>query len=69
MAPAKTPKAVIEKLNAELNFVLNDPEVKERLNTLGITPTPQPPEKFNDQIKRDLERYGSIIKSTGIKID
>ncbi len=69
MAPMKTPKPIIDKLNAELNFVLNDPEVKERLSTLGIMPTPQSPEKFNDQIRRDLERYGTIIKTSGIRMD
>ncbi|MGH6610428.1 MAG: tripartite tricarboxylate transporter substrate-binding protein, partial [Burkholderiaceae bacterium] len=39
-APAKTPKPVLDKLNAELDAVLNDAEVRERLNTLGINATP-----------------------------
>ncbi len=69
MAPSKTPKAIIDKLNTELNFVLNEPEVKERLAILGIEPTPQSGERFNEQIKRDLDRYGAIIKSTGITLD
>ncbi len=69
MAPSKTPKAIIDKLNAELNYVLNEPEVKERLGILGIEPTPQSPEKFGEQIKRDLDRYGTIIKNSGIKLD
>ncbi|NBS73841.1 MAG: tripartite tricarboxylate transporter substrate binding protein [Betaproteobacteria bacterium] len=67
MAPAKTPKVVLDKLNAELNAVLMDAEVKERLNALGITATPGPAQKFGDEIKRDLTRYGRVVKSAGIK--
>jgi tripartite-type tricarboxylate transporter receptor subunit TctC len=69
LAPSKTPKAITDKLNADLNYVLNEPEVKERLATLGITPTPQSADKFSEQIKRDFDRYSSIIKSAGIKLE
>jgi len=69
MAPIKTPKAIIDKLNIELNLVLNEPEVRERLGKLGIDPTPQSSEKFGEQIKRDLDRYGTIIKLSGITLD
>jgi tripartite-type tricarboxylate transporter receptor subunit TctC len=69
MAPAKTPKPIVDKLNAELNAVLNDPEVRERLNVLGITATPGSPEQFGDQIKRDLARFGEIVKKANIKLD
>lgn len=69
MAPAKTPKPIIDKLNAELNAVLNDPEVRERLNGLGIAATPGTPEKFGDEIRRDLARYGAVVKSAGIKVE
>ena len=44
LAPAKTPRAIVDKLNTELNVVLNDPAVRERLNTLGITASPGGPE-------------------------
>lgn len=69
MAPARTPKPIIDKLNAELNAVLNDPEVRERLNGLGIAATPGTPEKFGDEIRRDLARYGAVVKSAGIKVE
>jgi tripartite-type tricarboxylate transporter receptor subunit TctC len=67
MAPAKTPKAVLDKLNGELNAVLSDPVVRERLEALGITATPGTAEKFGDEIKRDLARYGGVVKAAGIK--
>lgn len=67
LAPSKTPKAIIDKLNTELNAVLTDPETRTRLDVLGITAMPGTPAKFADEIKRDLARYGEVVKSAGIK--
>ncbi len=67
LAPAKTPKAIVDKLNAELNAVLNDPDVREKLNVMGITATPGSADKFGDEMKRDLARYGPVVKAAGIK--
>ena len=69
LAPAKTSKAIVDKLNFELNAVLNDPEVKEKLNIMGIAATPGSAEKFGDEIKRDLVRYGPVVKAAGIKVE
>ncbi|MFC5498928.1 Bug family tripartite tricarboxylate transporter substrate binding protein [Caenimonas terrae] len=69
LAPAKTPRAVVQRLNTELNAVLADPEVRERLNQLGIGATPGSPEKFGEEIKRDLARYGPVVKAAGIKAE
>ena len=68
-APAKTPAAVVTRLNNELNQVLKDPEVIAKLNTLGITAAPGSPEKFREEIKNDLNRYGAVVKAAGIRID
>ena len=69
MAPAKTPRAVVERLNAELNAVLADPEVKEKLKTFGIYATPGSSQKFGDVIKKDLARYAHIVRAASIKPD
>ena len=69
LAPAKTPKAIVDKLNAELNAVLSDPEVRERLNGMGISATPGTPDKFGEEIKRDLARYGQVVKAANIKAE
>ncbi len=68
-APAKTPRPVVEFLNKELNAVLSTPEVKAKLETLGIEATPGTPEQFSREIKSDLDRYGVVIKAAGIKAD
>ena len=67
MAPSKTPKAILDKLNTELNAVLSDTDTRERLNALGITAMPGSAQKFGDEVKRDLIRYGQVVKSAGIK--
>ena len=67
LAPAKTPKPIIDKLNKALNEILNSSEGKARLFTMGITPTPGTPEKFGEQIKGDLIRFAPIVKSIQIK--
>jgi tripartite-type tricarboxylate transporter receptor subunit TctC len=69
LAPAKTPPAVVARLNAELNAVLNEPAVRERLAVLGIEPTPGTPEQFRQQMQRDLAAYGPIVKAAGIKLE
>jgi tripartite-type tricarboxylate transporter receptor subunit TctC len=69
LAPAKTPRAIVTRLNTELNAVLNDPEVRERLNGMGITAAPGTPESFGAEISRDLSKYGPVVKAAGIKAE
>jgi tripartite-type tricarboxylate transporter receptor subunit TctC len=67
LAPAKTPRPVLDKLNAELNAVLQDPACKSRLADLGITASPGPGERFMTEMKRDLDRYGPVVKAANVK--
>ena len=69
LAPAKTPKPVIDVLNQALNTALIDPDVVARLDKLGITATPGTPAQYGEQIKRDLDRYGPVVKAARIKLD
>ncbi len=69
LAPAKTPKAVIERLNRELNAVLTDPAIVEKLANLGIVATPGAPQQLADQIKVDFAKYGLVVKAAGIKAE
>ena len=69
LAPGKTPKPIIEKLNRELNAVLTDPAIVEKLATLGIAATPGPPQQLADQIRADLAKYGPVVKAAGIKAE
>lgn len=69
LAPAQTPRPVIERLNRELNAVLASPEIVDKLATLGIAATPGTPEAFGAQMKADLARYGKVVKDAGIKME
>ncbi len=69
LAPAKTPRAILTRLNTELNAVLSDPEVKERLNGMGITASPGSAESFGAEMSRDLAKYGTVVKAAGIKAE
>ena len=67
LAPAKTPKSVVQQINKALNEILNSEQAKEKLNGLGIIVTPTTPEVFSEQIKLDLALYEKIVKVAGIK--
>lgn len=69
LAPAKTPKPIINKLNQALNEILNSPEGKAKLLSMGIFATPGTPEKFGEQIKGDLIRFAPIVKAAQIKTE
>ena len=69
LGPAKMPKPVVDRLNRELNAVLTDPAIVEKLATLGIVATPGPPQQLVDQIKADLAKYGQVVKAAGIKAE
>ena len=69
LAPARTPKVIVDKLNAELNAVLSDTETRDKLNGMGITATPGAADKFAEEMKRDLTRYGQVVKSANIRAE
>ena len=69
LAPAGTPRTVINRLNRELNAVLNDPPIVEKLAALGIVATPGSPQQLADQIHADLAKYGQVVKAAGIKAE
>jgi tripartite-type tricarboxylate transporter receptor subunit TctC len=69
LAPPKTPRAIVEKLNRELNASLADPAVAEKLQTLGIVPVPGTPEALGQRMRADLDKYGKVVKAAGIRAE
>lgn len=67
--PARTPTAVVNRLNAELVKTLADPAVMENLSGQTLDPMPMSPEAFAKRLKSDYEKYGRVIKDTGARID
>ncbi|MCX7135192.1 MAG: tripartite tricarboxylate transporter substrate binding protein [Proteobacteria bacterium] len=68
-APAKTPRAIIDKLNAESNRILKLPDVKRRLDELGLEVEGGTPEQFGVFVKREVARIDKLIKSGALTRD
>jgi tripartite-type tricarboxylate transporter receptor subunit TctC len=66
-APKNTPKEIIAKLNAEVNAILAEPEMKKRLVELGGEPLIQTPEKFGADIVAETEKWKKVIESAKIE--
>lgn len=69
LAPAKTPKPIVERIQRELHAVVNEPAVRERLAKLGISAVGSTPAEFTQQIQADLKKYAQVVKEAGIKIE
>ncbi|MES2188363.1 MAG: tripartite tricarboxylate transporter substrate binding protein [Pseudomonadota bacterium] len=66
-APAATPKAVIDKLNASLNQALNTPALKARMSKEAFDPTPGTPAEARARLEREMPVWARLIKERGIK--
>lgn len=66
-APAKTPKAVIDRLNAEIRKILAADEIKKRFAEFGAEPTPTTPEVFSALVKSEIARWSKVVKDANIK--
>lgn len=69
LAPAGTPKALIDKLSQEITRILNTPEMSEQLITMGADPLPGGPQQFAALIKTDMARYAKLIRQANIKLE
>lgn len=68
LAPANTPKEIVDRLARELNAVVNLPDTRERLATLGIVPSGNTSEAFASEIQNDLKKYSEIVKTAKIRV-
>ncbi|QIL69189.1 tripartite tricarboxylate transporter substrate binding protein [Diaphorobacter sp. HDW4B] len=69
MVPAKTPKEVVDKLNAAINKALKDPEVLKKLAIQSTEPLGSTPAEYGAYIKKEIARWDSVVKSTGVSLD
>ncbi len=68
-APAGTPRAVVERLNAAINAATQRPEMMERLLGQGAEPLSGTPEDLAAYLRRELDKYGKIIREAGVKAE
>ncbi|HUP94260.1 MAG TPA: tripartite tricarboxylate transporter substrate binding protein [Burkholderiales bacterium] len=69
LAPAGTPRAIVAKLNGDINAVLKDPEASGTLVKLGFTPVGGTPEQFRDLIASAIDKWGRVIRDAKIKVE
>jgi tripartite-type tricarboxylate transporter receptor subunit TctC len=67
--PARTPPAVIQKLNADTVLALADPATRTRLEQLGVGVIGSSPEELRAYLKAEMDKWGVIIKEAGIKVE
>jgi tripartite-type tricarboxylate transporter receptor subunit TctC len=67
MAPAGTPKATVDKLNAEINKAINRADVKEAWAKQGAVPMVMTPAEFDVFLRKDIEKWAQVIKAAGLQ--
>jgi len=69
LAPAGTPRAVVQRLNSEINVALKVPEVRHVLETAGIPAVGGTPEAFGDAIRAEVALMAKVVKAAGAKVE
>jgi len=69
LAPAGTPKPIVDKLNAEIQRIAAIPEIKERLVTLGAEPSNMTPEQFAQWVRTEIPAMAKIVKDEKITVE
>jgi tripartite-type tricarboxylate transporter receptor subunit TctC len=69
VAPAGTPYEIVMKLNTEIVHLINTPEMRARLATLGAEPRPSSPEVFGQLIPVEIRKWAKVIKESGARVE
>jgi tripartite-type tricarboxylate transporter receptor subunit TctC len=69
MAPAGTPRAVIERLNAEVSKIVTSPAVKEQWAKQGAEPMVMTPSQFDAYLREDIRKWAEVVRVSGAKVD
>jgi len=69
LAPAGTPKEIIDLLNREIAKAVADPDVTANLLKLGFVPVANKPEEFGDRIKSEIAKWGKVVHDAHLRIE
>ncbi len=69
LVAAKTPRDIVERINAGVHKALTDKDLRERLTVRGAEPAPGTPEQLAAQLKNDYNKWGPIVRAAGVKLD
>ena len=69
MAPPKTPAAIVDKINADVNEALRERDIRERLAQLSAEPIGGTPQATAAYMREEIERWAKVIKAANVKLD
>lgn len=69
VGPAGTPATIVERLNGEINRVLNTPEIRDKAIAVGCEPATSTPEQFAGLIRREIAKYAQAVKTAKLKVE
>ncbi|WFU13585.1 tripartite tricarboxylate transporter substrate binding protein [Bradyrhizobium sp. CB3481] len=69
VAPAGTPKEIVDLLYREIAKIVAQPDVKERLTTLGFKAVANTPEEFREQIRLEMDKWGKVVRDAKLRIE
>nr|WP_315594502.1 tripartite tricarboxylate transporter substrate binding protein [uncultured Cupriavidus sp.] len=69
MAPAGTPRPIIDKLNAEVRRALDSQDLRDRLRAQGFEPAGGTPEQFGALVNAEIDRWGKVVRTSGAKVE
>lgn len=67
--PARTPSAIVVRLNEEMRKALADPVVASKLEAQTLDPMPMSPQQFSERLKSDSDKYARLVKESGAKVE
>lgn len=67
MAPANTPEQIVSKLNAEINAMMDEPDIIAAWQTQGAVPMKMTPAQFDDMLRKDIQKWARVVEVAGIK--
>jgi tripartite-type tricarboxylate transporter receptor subunit TctC len=68
-APAATPKPLIARLNTELRRILATDDIKRKYAAQGLEPVSGTPEEFGAFVKREIEKWGSVVRAANVRVE
>jgi tripartite-type tricarboxylate transporter receptor subunit TctC len=69
LAPAGTPRVILQKLNTHVTAAVNDPKIQQRIASLGAVPDPTTLEEFAAYIKSEETKWAKVVKGAGVRVD
>ena len=69
VVPSKTPRELVARINADMTKALAAPEMRQKMADMGLEPASTTPEKFDEMIRTEIERWGRVVKTANITAD